>query len=96
MAEEEAENIQIQKKLALLKSGGTKTRTEWAFQHASIQSPKPLNEGTRDTAHQPDANYNLLQMVQGHPLHFDDFIVACSVIEGVTPLGEIVQHTAIV
>lgn len=70
-----------------MESGGTKKhQTEQGFQHASIQSPKPLNGGTRDTAQEPAANYNLLQMVQGHPLHFDDFIVTCSVIERVTSL----------
>lgn len=73
-----------------------KHRTEGGFQHVPIQPPKPLEGGTKDTAQVAVPNYNLLQMFQGHPLHFDDFIVTCSVIEWVTSLWEIVQHTPIV
>lgn len=54
--------------------------------------------GWRDKGHQWEAvpNCNLLQMVQGHPLHFDNFIITRSVIERVTSLREVVQHTPIV
>lgn len=37
---------------------------------------------------------NLLQVVQGESLHFDNFVVACSIIERITTLWEVIQHTS--